>query len=199
MSFLQVGSIIGQGSFATVHKAKELSSGRDVALKIVRPEHELDVSPGPNGTRPDVSYDDVLKAMKLEITHIETVGLHPNVICILGTAEDCRVLVMERAIADLFNLVKKYPQLPLALAQRWARGVLEAVAHIHDMGVVHQVCSFSHTQCCLVYSDIYVVEFTLNHLQVVALHCKCWPVNDRLAKTGSPCGDIGQHVLINFE
>ena len=140
MSFLQVGSIIGQGSFATVHKAKELSSGRDVALKIVRPEHELDVSPGPNGTRPDVSYDDVLKAMKLEITHIETVGLHPNVICILGTAEDCRVLVMERAIADLFNLVKKYPQLPLALAQRWARGVLEAVAHIHDMGVVHQAC-----------------------------------------------------------
>ena len=38
----QIGARIGQGSFATVYKAREISSGRDVALKIVRPEHELD-------------------------------------------------------------------------------------------------------------------------------------------------------------
>ena len=135
----QVGSIMGQGSFATVHRAKEIFSGREVALKIVRPEHELDLSPGPNGTSPDISYDDVVNAMRLEITHMKNVGLHPNVIRVFGTAEDCRVLVMERAATDLYNLVKKYPQLPLPLAQRWTRGMLEAVAHIHDMGVVHQV------------------------------------------------------------
>lgn len=131
--------MIGQGSFATVHKAKELSSGHEVALKIVRPERELDIGPGPNGTSPDVSYEDVLKAMKHEIAHIETVGSHPNIIHIFGTAEDCRVFAMERAAADLYNLVKKQPQLPIAMIQRWTRGVLEAVAHIHDMGVVHQV------------------------------------------------------------
>jgi serine/threonine protein kinase len=131
--------MIGQGSFATVHKAKELATGRDVALKIVRPESELDICPGPNGTSPDVSYDDVLKAMKLEIQYIEAVGLHPNIIRVIGTAEDCRVFSMECAAADLYNLVKKQPQLPLAMVQRWSRDILEAVAHIHEMGVVHQV------------------------------------------------------------
>ena len=134
----QVGSMIGQGSFATVHKAKEIASGRDVALKIVRPESELDFGVGPNGSSPGVSYDDVLKAMKLEVQHVEALGVHPNIVQILGTAEDCRVFAMERAATDLYTLVKQQPNLPLILAKQWTSNVLSAVVHMHDMDVVHQ-------------------------------------------------------------
>jgi serine/threonine protein kinase len=142
-AFFQVGPLIGQGSFATVHKARDVSSRRDVALKIVRPESEINICPEPNSS-PEVAYDDVLNAMKHEIAHIEKVGLHPNIIRIFGTAEDCRVFVMERAAVDLYNLIKNKPQLPLVVVQRWSCGLLEAVSHIHRMGVVHQVSFYDN-------------------------------------------------------
>jgi serine/threonine protein kinase len=104
----------------------------------------MGICPGPNCTDPDIAYAYILEAMKHEITHIEQVGLHPNVIRIFGTAEDCRVLAMERAAVDLYTLVKSKPRLPLAMAHNWTRGVLRAVAHIHDMGVVHQVASVNN-------------------------------------------------------
>ena len=130
--------MIGQGSFATVHKAKELATGRDVALKIVRPESELDFGVGPNGSSPGVSYQDVLKAMKLEVQHVESLGTHPNIVQILGTAEDCRVFAMERAATDLYSLVKQQPNLPLVLAKQWTANVLSAVAYMHEMEIIHQ-------------------------------------------------------------
>jgi hypothetical protein len=41
--FFQVGGMIGQGSFATVHKAKHVASGKNVALKVRR-RNKLPVS-----------------------------------------------------------------------------------------------------------------------------------------------------------
>jgi len=38
----RAGSLLGQGSFATVHKGVALADGAEVALKIVRPESDMD-------------------------------------------------------------------------------------------------------------------------------------------------------------
>eukprot|EP00293_Proteomonas_sulcata_P012670 CAMPEP_0184309004 /NCGR_PEP_ID=MMETSP1049-20130417/17305_1 /TAXON_ID=77928 /ORGANISM="Proteomonas sulcata, Strain CCMP704" /LENGTH=700 /DNA_ID=CAMNT_0026621809 /DNA_START=95 /DNA_END=2197 /DNA_ORIENTATION=+ len=138
-SDFQVGSMMGEGSFATVHKAKHLASGRDVAIKVVRPESELDIGPGPNGSSPAVSYKDVLNAMKLEVSMLETIGRHPNVIEILGAAEDCKVFVMERAASDLYSIVKHQEKhLPLQLAAQWTEQICRAVEYCHERGIVHQ-------------------------------------------------------------
>mmetsp|Transcript_23275 Transcript_23275/g.55397 ORF Transcript_23275/g.55397 Transcript_23275/m.55397 type:complete len:570 (-) Transcript_23275:102-1811(-) len=138
-SEFQVGSMIGQGSFATVHKAKHIPTGRDVAIKVVRPESELDFGTGPNGSSPGVCYDDVLKAMKLEVKIVETLGKHPYLVELLGTADDCKVFVMERAASDLYTIVKKQgSELPLNLAAEWAQQLLTATVYMHEMGVVHQ-------------------------------------------------------------
>eukprot|EP00284_Hemiselmis_tepida_P013721 CAMPEP_0174935398 /NCGR_PEP_ID=MMETSP1355-20121228/53648_1 /TAXON_ID=464990 /ORGANISM="Hemiselmis tepida, Strain CCMP443" /LENGTH=163 /DNA_ID=CAMNT_0016182085 /DNA_START=105 /DNA_END=593 /DNA_ORIENTATION=+ len=90
-SDFQVGGMVGQGSFATVHKAKQIATGRSVVLKVVRPESELDFGTGPNGSTPAVCYRDVLRAMKKEVNLMDSLGHNSHVVQVLGTAEDCRV------------------------------------------------------------------------------------------------------------
>ena len=128
--------MIGQGSFATVHKAKELSTGRDVALKIVRPESDLNLG-DPTVASAGIEYKDVLRAMKLEVQYVEALGSHPNIVKILGTAEGCKVFVMERAVTDLCALIKEQRYLPLQTVKHWTKHILSAVRYMHDVGVVH--------------------------------------------------------------
>jgi len=124
---------------------------RDVALKVVRPESELDFGTGPNGSTPAVSYKDVLKAMRQEVLLMEMIGSHPNLVEVLGTAEDCRVFVMERAASDLYTIVKQQERnLPFQLAKLWAGHMLQAVHFMHYHGVVHQDIKSSNV---LIFSD----------------------------------------------
>ena len=58
---MQVGLQIGEGSFAQVHRGRNVVNGQDVAIKMVKSEEEMclrDVG---------VSYEDVLKAMHSEV------------------------------------------------------------------------------------------------------------------------------------
>mmetsp|Transcript_48786 Transcript_48786/g.121832 ORF Transcript_48786/g.121832 Transcript_48786/m.121832 type:complete len:623 (-) Transcript_48786:174-2042(-) len=138
-SDFQVGGMVGQGSFATVHKAKQIATGRSVVLKVVRPESELDFGTGPNGSTPAVCYRDVLRAMKKEVNLMDSLGHNSHVVQVLGTAEDCRVLVMERAVSDLYTIIKQQnKRLPLGHAKLWAGHMIAAIDFIHSMGVVHQ-------------------------------------------------------------
>mmetsp|Transcript_9487 Transcript_9487/g.22184 ORF Transcript_9487/g.22184 Transcript_9487/m.22184 type:complete len:622 (+) Transcript_9487:190-2055(+) len=138
-SDFQVGGMVGQGSFATVHKAKQIATGRSVVLKVVRPESELDFGTGPNGSTPAVCYRDVLRAMKKEVNLMDSLGHNSHVVQVLGTAEDCRVLVMERAVSDLYTIIKQQDKrLPLGHAKLWAGHMIAAIDFIHSMGVVHQ-------------------------------------------------------------
>jgi serine/threonine protein kinase len=58
---VQVGLKIGEGSFAQVHKGRNVINGQDVAIKMVKSEKEMCL--GDVG----VSYEDVLKAMHSEV------------------------------------------------------------------------------------------------------------------------------------
>jgi hypothetical protein len=76
-------------------------------VQVVRPESELDFGRGPNGSTPAVCYKDVLRAMKKEVSLMESLT-HPHIVEIAGTAEDCRVFVMERAVSDLYTIIKQH-------------------------------------------------------------------------------------------
>eukprot|EP00286_Rhodomonas_abbreviata_P002999 CAMPEP_0181348002 /NCGR_PEP_ID=MMETSP1101-20121128/34175_1 /TAXON_ID=46948 /ORGANISM="Rhodomonas abbreviata, Strain Caron Lab Isolate" /LENGTH=425 /DNA_ID=CAMNT_0023460245 /DNA_START=273 /DNA_END=1548 /DNA_ORIENTATION=+ len=153
----KTGSLLGQGSFATVHKGIQISTGKEVALKVVRPECELDFGRGPNGSTPAVSYKDVLKAMRQEVTLMEGLGTHPNVVEILASTEDCKVFVLERATSDLYSIVKqafhKNQDLQcnwFQIARLWSKQILCGVQFMHSMGLVHQDMKSSNI---LIFSD----------------------------------------------
>ena len=62
-----VGPQIGEGSFAVVHKGTEKHNlQRNVAIKIVRSEDELGLHGDGSGDC-GVSYQDVLRSMRLEM------------------------------------------------------------------------------------------------------------------------------------
>lgn len=66
----QVGPKIGEGSFAVVHKGKEVhGQQRNVAIKIVRSEEELGL--GDDDGDGGVSYKDVLRSMRMEMETME--------------------------------------------------------------------------------------------------------------------------------
>lgn len=107
--------------------------------QVVRPESELDFGRGPSGSTPAVCYRDVLRAMKKEVAIMESMGINDHVVEILGVAEECRVFVMERAVSDLYTIVKQQDnRLPLGHAKLWADHMVSAIDYIHSMGVVHQ-------------------------------------------------------------
>jgi serine/threonine protein kinase len=55
VSALQIGHSIGQGSFAMVYKGKERMTGREVAMKIVRAQDQIEFDDGSGGC-PDEAY-----------------------------------------------------------------------------------------------------------------------------------------------
>ena len=136
---------IGEGSFAEVFSAemtvvravgKVKGEKRKVALKIVKDAADLGIGPDC-----EVSYDDVLYAVRQEVKVAERIGRHPNVVNVLGSAERGTVLVMELAKSDLSQVVRRARragrQVPLALIGTWSKDILAGVAHIHSTGVMH--------------------------------------------------------------
>ena len=70
MYYNQVGPKIGEGSFAVVHRGKEVHGlHRDVAIKIVRSQEELGLRDDDNES--GVSYSDVLRSMRMEMEVME--------------------------------------------------------------------------------------------------------------------------------
>jgi cyclin-dependent kinase len=144
----QVRSKLGQGTFADVFSADVVSGKGHVALKIVKPESDIDFGPD---NESGVTYDDVLQAFRDEFKLLETLGKHPAIVGVIGVSDAGRVLVMEQAQHDLFSIVRKMRRkLPLDLAKQWAQNVLEGVAYIHSMGIIHQDMKSSNI---LIYED----------------------------------------------
>lgn len=89
----------------------------------------------------EVTYDDVLYAVRQEADIIQRLGRHPNIVHVLGAARKRTILVMQLAVTDLNQLVRRARQqgqpLPLSSVRTWSRDILAGVAHVHAMGTVH--------------------------------------------------------------
>jgi serine/threonine-protein kinase len=116
---------LGQGGMASVYLARDLKHGRNVAVKIMRPDLAMSVA------RPRF----------LREIQIATTLRHPNIVPLFdsGEADESLYYVMPyEAGHSLRERLSREPRLPLDDALWILRDVCEALAHAHRQGIVHR-------------------------------------------------------------
>ena len=114
--------LLGQGGMATIYRATDTGLGRDVALKLLRPEYLRD---------PDFS-----SRFRQEAQAAASLS-HPNVVRVYDYGEDPSgpFIVMELVDGeDLATILRRSGALPPRQAARIAAGVARALAAAHAQG-----------------------------------------------------------------
>ena len=127
----EVLSRLGEGGFSAVFKAKQLSSGKLVAVKVLRPERLEDAKVA----RIESARFD--REMKL-VASLK----HPHIVPLLDSGkldDDRQFIVLEFIEGDTLNtIIKTDGPLEPREAKRLMVEVLEAIAAAHSMGIVHR-------------------------------------------------------------
>ena len=116
---------VGKGGMATVYLAHDLTTDRDVALKVLNPELARTVGA-------DRFKREIRVASRLE---------HPNILRVLDSGEVGDLLWFTMPYVqgeDLGDLLLSEPSLPLPRALTITRAVGAALAAAHEQGVVHR-------------------------------------------------------------
>lgn len=116
---------IGQGAMAVVFLARDLKHGREVAVKVLRPE--LAAAIGPDRFTREVEI-----AARLS---------HPNILPVYDSGEAASQLFYVMPFVDgqsLRQRLDRERQLPIDEAVRIVRRIAAALAHAHDRGVIHR-------------------------------------------------------------
>ncbi|HSG07297.1 MAG TPA: protein kinase [Longimicrobiales bacterium] len=117
--------LLGEGGMALVYLADDLKHGRQVALKVLRPETSI----GSEGTR---FRREIQVAARLN---------HPNILALhdSGETNGLQYFVMPHVEGDsLRTRLDRDGPLPVEEALRVAREVGDALAYAHGMGLVHR-------------------------------------------------------------
>ena len=122
----QPDSPIADGGFATVYWARDRVAATDVALKILKPEHEG------NQRLLDAFFHDPRVARRLD---------HPNIIKILSVGDPAAkpyFFAMEYCgMGDLRRMIHKSRRLPIAKGLRVAMAICDALQYCHTSGLAH--------------------------------------------------------------
>ena len=164
-----IGDELGRGAMATVYRARDLRLGRDVAIKVLRPEYAM-----PIGT--ERFLREIEFASRLQ---------HPHILPVLdsGAAEGVLYYVMPcvdgRSLRD--HLAAEQ-QLPISEALRIACEVGSALEYAHARGVLHRDIKPANI---LLSSGVAVVaDFGIAHAMAEA-------GGDRITATGLVVGTPG--------
>ncbi len=118
--------LLGQGGMATIFRALDTQLGRDVAVKLLRPEYLRD---------PDFG-----SRFRQEAQNAASLS-HPNVVTVYDYGEDPSgpYIVMEFVDGeDLATILRRNGSLPPAQAARIAAAVARALEAAHARGIVHR-------------------------------------------------------------
>ena len=121
----EVDCEIGRGGMAYVYRARDRQHGRDVAIKVLRPELAAAL-----GT------ERFLREIRIEagLQHPHILPLHDS-----GDADGLPYYVMPFVEGEtLRDRIRREGQLPVPEAVRIAREVADALAYAHAHGVVHR-------------------------------------------------------------
>ena len=120
-----IGREIGRGGMAIVYLARDVRHGRNVALKVLRPELAATLGP-----------DRFLQEIRLAagLAHPHILPLHDS-----GEADGCLFYVMPYVPGEsLRDRLEREGQLPLVEALAIAREIADALGYAHQAGVVHR-------------------------------------------------------------
>ena len=118
--------LLGTGGMATIYRATDTGLGRDVALKLLRPEYLRD---------PDFS-----SRFRQEAQAAASLS-HPNIVTVYDYGEDPSgpYIVMELIDGeDLATILRRSGTLPPRQVARIGAGVARALAAAHARGLVHR-------------------------------------------------------------
>ena len=118
--------LLGQGGMATIYRAHDVQLGRDVAVKLLRPEYGRD--------------PDFLARFRQEAQTVAQLN-HPNVVAVYDYGQDPSgpFIVMELIDGeDLASILRRTGPLPPRQAARIAAEVARALAAAHARGIVHR-------------------------------------------------------------
>ncbi len=116
---------LGQGGMATVYLAQDLRHHRPVALKVLRPEEAR-----------TVGHDRFMREIAIVAPMV-----HPHIVSLLDSGEAAGTFfyVMPYLPGEsLRTRLNLHGELPVADSIRLMRGVLQALTHAHELGIVHR-------------------------------------------------------------
>jgi len=123
----ELGDLIGRGGCAAVYRARQLSVGRDVAVKI---------------DNRHVTHARDRRRFAREVTAVARLSGHPNVVEIFdaGVLEDARPYIAMQLCpgGTLQDLVRDGGPLPFPQAQRTGLDVAQALVAAHAAGIMHR-------------------------------------------------------------
>lgn len=116
---------VAQGGMGVVHKARELSTGRIVALKVLR----LGTEPGP----------EAVKRFQTEVVAAASLQ-HPNIVAIhdVGQTEGQHFFTMDFVEGPTLSALAQARPIPSRQAVRYVQAIAEAVDYAHERGILHR-------------------------------------------------------------
>jgi predicted Ser/Thr protein kinase len=123
----QIAGVLGRGGMATVYLARDRRLGREVAVKVLRPDLA-----GDGG---------FLRRFQREAAAAAALSSHPNVVAIhdIGQDRDLHYIVMEYVEGEtLTDLIER--EAPLAVPRAFALGaqIVSALDAAHRRGLIHR-------------------------------------------------------------
>jgi serine/threonine protein kinase len=120
----ELGSVLGAGSSAVVHRARDLRRGVEVAIKCFRP----------GGSERDLRQQRQEMALLARLDHPGLVRLHDG-----GLVDDCPFVVTDLVEGPtLAQRIASGPPLAPGPVRRLGAHLADALAHVHAAGIVHR-------------------------------------------------------------
>ncbi|CAJ0767132.1 9730_t:CDS:10 [Entrophospora sp. SA101] len=145
----EFGRTLGEGSYSTVVFAKDRSSGRAYAIKILDKKH-------------------IIKEKKVKYVHIEKNTLnilnHPGIVRLYYTFQDNNNFVLDHAKnGELLTLIKKLGSFDVNCAQYYSAQILSVVEYMHNEKMHIKVTDFG-TAKLLEQNEFGTVEGTAEYV-----------------------------------